>query len=292
MIRLSVNPRHIRWRLIGACLLALCTVACASTNEREIRAAEYEALESAALETTTEQAQINEREAQAVKRLKALLEKARAKKEEKTRLAQAARKKPAKPVAPKPPKPAKPKPAVNPAPQEAPPAPPATPIVEIEVAAKEPETAPEEVFLPDVSIITLRPADWQTGSETHPLTGDKLCLLTSAPQISSNSRITASVHLVISPSELFIRSGAALDTAAVEASLSVDSGDPHGFDLYANEITAVIEENYTSVLNELLTGEYVSIVVAFQNSKGESSFQLIDFDLIGFEDAYAELDNC
>lgn len=118
------------------------------------------------------------------------------------------------------------------------------------------------------------------------------CLVISQPIRTLGSSETPAIQLVLSDKVVYLRSSALIDQNAAQSALRIDTGLPFAFERYLTDSLAVIEAQYTTVLNELLSGSFVSASTVFDVSTGVPNLQILEISLKGFIEAYAQIDDC
>jgi len=104
---------------------------------------------------------------------------------------------------------------------------------------------------------------WARQYYPSPFDGTPLCVIASNPVVVPNGELDTRVSIVISNDTVFVRTDATFDTAALDTGFQIDAGFPIPFDYYLNELTAVIDKNYHSVLSSMNSGLTLSVSFAY-----------------------------
>lgn len=133
---------------------------------------------------------------------------------------------------------------------------------------------------------------WWIQRYQSPSTGKIECLVTSKALGSGVSQQSNRVQLVLSEELLFLRADAAIDRNAAQPGLRVDTQLPFVFERFLDESVAVVQDNYTTILNQLLGGSFITVNAVFLTENGVPNLQIMEFSLKDFIAAYAQVDRC
>lgn len=133
---------------------------------------------------------------------------------------------------------------------------------------------------------------WWTQDYRSASTGESQCLVVSkAMNIGSGDR-PSRVQIILTDKVIYVLSDASIVRNELQAGLYVDDNLPFVFDQYISDSTAAITKNYTTILNQLLRGSYITISAVVKTERGVPNLQLLEFSLKDFILAYARVDSC
>jgi hypothetical protein len=133
---------------------------------------------------------------------------------------------------------------------------------------------------------------WTLQNIQSPVDGSPLCAVVSTPVVVRNGTVDTTVSIIVGSAAVFLRTDASFDTAAVETGYSIDAGLPMAFDRYFNELTAVVDESLTRLLDAMQSGTTLSVAFAYSPQLSSADTYVVELALDSFEKPWSELARC
>lgn len=134
--------------------------------------------------------------------------------------------------------------------------------------------------------------NWIRQNYPSPIDGSPLCVIASNPVIVQNGDLQTQVIILISDDAVFLRTDATFDKTALDTGFQIDAGFPIPFDRYLNELTAVIDNNYSIVLNSMKSGLTLSVSFSYNPQLSTSNTHVVEIDLDSFNRVWSEKTEC
>lgn len=161
------------------------------------------------------------------------------------------------------------------------------------------ESTPNLPQAPLVTQITVGQADSGTASDVwklqhypSPVDGSSLCAVVSIPVAVQNGQLETKASVIISKDRIFLRTDATFDTTALETGYRVDAGFPIGFDRFINEVTAVVDDNYSRLLELLQNGSTLAVSFALSPQQSTVETHVVELSLDAIDKPLSELFDC
>jgi len=133
---------------------------------------------------------------------------------------------------------------------------------------------------------------WNRQEYPSPVDGSPLCAIVSIPVVVQNGELETQVSIVVSNSAVYLRTDAAFDAQVPETGYRIDAGLPVPFDRFHNELTAVVDDNYFSLLSSIKKGATLSVSFAYDPQLSSSNTHVVELNLDSFNQVWSENVQC
>jgi len=149
----------------------------------------------------------------------------------------------------------------------------------------------------ETQVVAAHPADagqgsWKRQNYPNPIDGSPLCAVVSTPVVVQNGELDTQVNIVVSTHAAFLRTDAAFDANVLETGFQIDAGFPIPFDRYLNELTAVVDDNYSNLLRSMNNGTTLSVSFAYNPQLSLAETHVVEFTLETFNQVWAQMPQC
>ncbi len=134
-------------------------------------------------------------------------------------------------------------------------------------------------------------AAWTVANQRDPLTRQTRCLLSSAPQITSDGYDTTPVTLVFNGNDLLVVAESEIDRSFGDLQLVVDQNPPFHADRLDHNMTLVFDREVPELIQQFRKGSEVTAYLRFWPTWPVTQLFPVKFSLIGFSKAHDGMTN-
>ena len=133
---------------------------------------------------------------------------------------------------------------------------------------------------------------WTYKEHPNPVSGKSACAVVSDTIVVLNGTLDTHVNVIIMTDAIYLRTDATFDINASDTGYRVDAGFPVSFNTYANELTAVVDEDYDRLYQMITSGLFLTVDFVYMPQLADSATHRLELNLDLIEGALDELDAC
>jgi hypothetical protein len=134
--------------------------------------------------------------------------------------------------------------------------------------------------------------DWIAKRVTDPFTNSSRCVAESLHQVMDDGYQEGSVYLQVDQNQLIFVTESNIDLGSNEQGLQVDDQPTMPFEQAMHDQQAVIREDIQQVITSFQDGLKVRVRLKFWPTWPSKGSKDVEFSLIGFQKAFAQLPGC